>query len=577
MRSAVADPGPAVARRPIPLTIRVLHGDIGDAQSSMIVVGHQTGLAPAGAAAAIDDVLGGAISRRAALLRGRFGTPWFLPTTTSPLATGCVVVILLGEPEYFRADRIGEIGTAIVDAADLTGVRDVATVLHGAGLLGVDPEHAATMVVSGVLARLARDPALGLRELSIVERDAGKLSAVLRGVYAAEKALGPDSRIEVFVEEATIRPRRIAARTRPVVRGIPQHLRLGITRSNTTLKVTTTRSDAVTSVSETEYPAAAADDVLRDLESELLEVDADGERRDRRFAAIGAKLGHAFVDGRLDLAHLLAGEPGKQVVLALGRDTVDLPWELLRVDDRFVALTHCVGRHVELPFLGRQSARPEPKDDLQILVIGDPRGDLPAARREAHQVHELLHFSKRATVTAMIFDGTPISYKQVSRALDTTDFDVLHFAGHGRYDPLRENQSGLELGDRVLTADDLADRQWVPRLIIANACHSAATGPAVPGVFDGGQHARDMVQQMLTTGTRTFIGAMWPVGDEPAAVFAEALYRALLGTRTVRPSTVGEAVRRARVAVRDRSAAGDPTWAAYALYGNPWADPWPAR
>ena len=161
-------PEPAAPR---PLTIRLAQGDIADAQASLIVVSHLTGLAPAGAAAAIDTVLGGAISRRAPLLRGRFGTPWFLPTLTSPLAAGGVVVILLGEPEHFNPQRLPETGMAIVDAAELVSVRDAATVLHGAGWLRASAEVAAERMIDGVLTGLTRDPATPLRELTIVEQD----------------------------------------------------------------------------------------------------------------------------------------------------------------------------------------------------------------------------------------------------------------------------------------------------------------------------------------------------------------------------------------------------------------------
>lgn len=117
---------------PRALTVRVVHGDIADAQASMIVVNHLNGLPPTGATASVDEVLGGAITHRAGTgaLRGRFGTSWFVPSFTAPLAAGCVVVILLGDPEYFNEERLPETGEAIVDAAQLIGVRDVATVLH---------------------------------------------------------------------------------------------------------------------------------------------------------------------------------------------------------------------------------------------------------------------------------------------------------------------------------------------------------------------------------------------------------------------------------------------------------------
>ena len=575
MRLEPSTPGEPTPRA---LTIRLAGGDIADAQASMIVVSHLAGLAPAGATAVIDTVLGGAISRRAAAgaLRGRFGTPWFLPTMTSPLAAGCVVVILLGEPEHVNLERLAETGMAVVDAAELAGVRDAATVLHGAGGLAVDPGLAAERVVTGVLDGLTRDPRTPLRDLTIVERDRDKLEAIHSGLLRAVRRLDERSGLTVFVERTVLTPRRRAVVDGRRHIGIPDHLRLGITRSGTLLKVTTTGSGSITGSEHLDYPSDVADDILRDLANELTDQ-PDAPGRATRFESIGARLHNKFLDtsdSRLDVGEQLLAAPGGQVVLALSPDTVDLPWELLHVDGRFVALSHDIGRHVELPFLGRQSAHSGPREDLRVLVIGDPDGTLPAAAEEARRVAGVLHLNKRAAVTRLISgeDGRRrVTFSDVSRALDTVDFDVLHFAGHGTYHPLQEGQSGLELADRALTANDLAARRWVPRLVVANACHSAGTGPSGPcGPFDGGSATRDMVQQLLVTGTRTFIGAMWKIGDQAAARFAEELYRALLGSTAEEPATVGEAVRRARCALHRELPSGDPTWAAYALYGSPW-------
>jgi CHAT domain-containing protein len=554
---------------PTTLTIRVVHGDIADVQASMIVVSHLSGLPLSGATAVIDGVLGGAISRRAAsgALRGRFGTPWYLPTLTSPLAAGCVVVVLLGEPEYFNAGRLAETGAAIVDAADLIDVRDVATVLHGAGGLDVDPGVAANRIVTGVLDGLTRTGGTHLRELAIVERDGTKVAAILRGVRSAVCSAG----IHVYVEEDEVAPRRHAEIRPPEAGGIPAHLRLGITRSGSRLKVTTAGSGAFSCVAEAEFPAEAAQDILNGLDAEVL-AESDDHKRRLALESIGARLHNIFIEKarELNVGQQIENAPGGLLVLGLDKETIDLPWELLYAGEEFLATTHSLGRHVELPFVGRQSAHSQPHETMRVLVVGDPTGELPAAREEAAQIAEMLRRHPRAEVTELIFNGARINLESVSRELDTKDFDVFHFAGHGDYDPLRENESGLQLGDRVLTADDLATRRWMPRLVVANACHSARTGPAAGNPFAGASRSRDMVQQMLGAGTRAFLGAMWAIPDQSAAQFSTAFYSALLDDTSATPPTIGEAVRRARCALRSSLGPGDPTWAAYALYGSPW-------
>jgi hypothetical protein len=156
---------------PKAVTVRVVHGDIADAQASMIVVNHLNGLPPTGA-------------------------------------------------------------TASVDATQLIGVRDVATVLHGAGGLHVPPQVAAKRMVTGVLEGLARNGS-DLRELSIVELDGAKLPAIRSGVRQAAGQVG----IHVYLHDEELVPRRRAAEVHPVDGAIPPHLRLGITRNGGRLSI----------------------------------------------------------------------------------------------------------------------------------------------------------------------------------------------------------------------------------------------------------------------------------------------------------------------------------------------------
>lgn len=533
----------------------------------MIAVTHFNDVRPSGAEAAIDAALGGGISERATALRGRFGTPWFLPTPTSPLATGCVAVILLGDAERFSSKRLEEVGRAIADAAAAIGARDVATVLHGAGGLKVDPEEAARRLVAGVLDGVAdartHPP---LRELLIVEKNPEQLAAVRSGVGLARGPAG----VHVYVTEDALPERRGA--TLPSVGGaIPHHLRMGLTRSGSKLKVTLIGSESYNCATELEYPAEQADNVSSTLAKVLAETDQD--EREQRLKSLGAKLHAAFVEAvhEFPVDPQIDEAPEHLLVLALDQATVNLPWELMYRNESFLSTTHALGRQVELPYLGRQSAYAEPRDLLEVLVVGNPTVDLPEAGEEAGRVAQLLR-SHGATVSELVGDGRrPIRLDDVCEALDLHNFDVLHYAGHATYDALREGQSGLQLADGTLTADDLATRRWVPRVVVLNACHAAQTGPSGDGsVFQGSRQTRDMVQQLLGAGTRAFIGAMWKVADEPAAHFAQALYGSLLGGGPGATGRIGEAVRHARSEVAAKHGWGEGSWAAYALYGNPW-------
>jgi CHAT domain-containing protein len=179
-----------------------------------------------------------------------------------------------------------------------------------------------------------------------------------------------------------------------------------------------------------------------------------------------------------------------------------------------------------------------------------------------------------ANVTTLIGDqNRRIDYGEVSAALAQNNFDVLHYAGHATYDELREGHSGLQLAGRdVLTADDLATRNSIPRLVVANACSSAKTGQAgFDDSFMAAQRSRDMVASLLRAGTRAFLGTQWPVDDDAAKTFALSFYEHLLSRdESNNRLPIGEAVRRAREAVVEAHGESCTDWAAYSLYGSPW-------
>src|SRR5581483_4202666 len=152
----------------------------------------------------------------------------------------------------------------------------------------------------------------------------------------------------------------------------------------------------------------------------------------------------------------------------------------------------CLARQIELNAPGRAAALPPPRARLRVLVIGDPRGDLPAASAEAAAVEHALR-GLGADVTRL---PAPVSYAQCSAALDDGEFDVVHYAGHARFDPLRGG--ALVLADRDLTAEDLATRTHLPRVLFANACYSAQTArDDADNVFSGWQPTGYLVSGLL--------------------------------------------------------------------------------
>ncbi|HSD26703.1 MAG TPA: CHAT domain-containing protein, partial [Vicinamibacteria bacterium] len=228
------------------------------------------------------------------------------------------------------------------------------------------------------------------------------------------------------------------------------------------------------------------------------------------------------------------------------------------------------------------SAPPAPApprtEKLTALVIGDP-GDparqhsLPGARREALKVADLLR-GHDVEVVALI--GAPDETGQGPvagiRAADRLEclrllmrggFDLLHYAGHGDFDPEAPDRVGWLFKDGLLTARELERISAPPRLIVANACLSARASEKA----DGAALTPSLADEFFRRGVRNYVGTAWEVNDAGAVLFAETLYGALLRKET-RP-TLGEAVLEARRALwRERHVYGS-LWAAYQHYGDP--------
>jgi hypothetical protein len=294
-----------------------------------------------------------------------------------------------------------------------------------------------------------------------------------------------------------------------------------------------------------------------------------------------------------DLQRHLTGDA--PLVIEVDRATAVVPWEFLMPpqvspDDvsEPLAVRQCLARQlrtsyartdVEEPFAGRLSA----------LVVGDTGAGvdaLPAARSEAMAVASVL---RERGISVDLFVGPPGgqpaggarsgSRLDVLARLLTQHYDVVHYAGHGVFDPARPELSGWLFADGVLAARELAQMSTAPRLVIANACWSAARpgGTAGPGPGDSGKLAPVLADEFFRVGVGHFVGATWSVPDNEAQLFATYLYRHLLGSAQDGPLSVGQSVRVARAALwesgsglRDGAAAERRTaWAAYQHYGDP--------
>lgn len=237
----------------------------------------------------------------------------------------------------------------------------------------------------------------------------------------------------------------------------------------------------------------------------------------------------------------------RQLTILADKDAV--PWELLYPQDP----GHDAGFLVEQfpvtrAIFGRRLPRRLSLWPARFVLPGS----LPEARQEIEAMRRLLDPGQPPSM--VISALTPLQ-----ELIRSGDFGLLHFACHNRFDP--KDGSSIELDNVQFTPTFLAKAaigqglaKSTPTIFI-NACRSAGSH-ATYNRLDG------WASKFLEAGAGAFIGSLWAVSDGAAREFAQELYGQLQAG-----SPLGQAVMRARQVAA--SQLDDPTWLAYAVYGDP--------
>ncbi|HEU4760409.1 MAG TPA: leucyl aminopeptidase [Dehalococcoidia bacterium] len=174
------------------MEIQVETGDIAQHPAKAIIVNLFEGVtSPGGATGAVDKALGGGISQLIAEgeIKGK-KDELTLIHTLGRLPSPRVLVAGLGKQGAFGLDTIRDLTGAAVRRLRRAGATGAATIVHGAGIAGLDAQACAQAVAEGALMGAYRftvhkqneDEEKAIEALSIVERDGSKLEAVRRGV-----------------------------------------------------------------------------------------------------------------------------------------------------------------------------------------------------------------------------------------------------------------------------------------------------------------------------------------------------------------------------------------------------------
>lgn len=215
------------------------------------------------------------------------------------------------------------------------------------------------------------------------------------------------------------------------------------------------------------------------------------------------------------------------------------------IDHTTVAYAPSARILARLPSVGRPMTR--------IALFGDPSGNLYWARREAKELAARfpsgsLHIGAQATKASII--------------ASLGNVEVLHFAGHGHYDPDNPLGSGLGASDGVVTLAEIADAAGSgspsARMVVLSACDTAVSD--ILSVVD---EAIGLPTAFLLAGVDAVVASLWPVFDESTAELMRYFYDGLL--RGTQPAAALCAAQKKLRAGGVRSAA---QWAPFVYLGS---------
>lgn len=249
------------------------------------------------------------------------------------------------------------------------------------------------------------------------------------------------------------------------------------------------------------------------------------------------------------------------LIFYIDEQLIHIPWELLHDGTNYLCLRFAIGRVVLTARRIHSEASRDIQLKLKMLALCDPTGDLKKAyeeglvvRNELDRAKDRIHLDLRTT---------DVDLKYTMKNL--REYDVLHFAGHAKYDQQDPSKSGLILKDGTLTAEKITTLSGasMPTLVFANACSS---GETEPWRIEPMQENRiyGLANTFLLAGVKHYIGTFWKVQDRLCMDFAKAFYRNIRKNKSI-----GEALQLARLQSIEKYGQTALIWASYMLYGDP--------
>ncbi len=559
-------------RRSHSIEICLAHGDLTEVKTRALVLGLFREVEPAGAAAAVDERVNGALKecvmRR--MFTSRVGEVFVLPTGRHLIYAESVLFAGLGDFGTFGPDVQQFVAENVVRTFIRTHVEEFATVLIGAATGLSVPAILYNQLAGYFRGLFDADDSDVMRRITLCERDADRYLEMKEEVYRlASTDLFADMRV-TFDEMTLPEPRVVSPRGRRAqIISATQAAYLFVTTDHCPEgpgdlrpERLAIRSSVLTAGDKAAVITGTREVDRSDLDRKLGQIEASSFTFGRL-----ARFGQQVADLVLDpgVAKALLAMRKHHLIVVHDALASRIPWETLCIEGWFPAAEAGVSRRYAAENLSVAKWLEQRRfgSTLDVLLVVNPTGDLPGAVQEANRVKRLF---QNDLVRLHELREEEATHAALLEAFKSGEYDVIHYAGHAFFDPESRARSGILChGGRVLSGADLAGITHVPALLFFNACETGRVRrgdlrkkPALD-MRERVNRNVGLAEAFMRGGAANYVGTYWPVGDEAAAAFAETFYRQLVGG-----ASIGDAVQAGRKRVHGLESID---WADYIHYG----------
>jgi CHAT domain-containing protein len=177
------------------------------------------------------------------------------------------------------------------------------------------------------------------------------------------------------------------------------------------------------------------------------------------------------------------------------------------------------------------------KDQPRVAIFSNkPKDDDGYSRDIPFSRFEALYLARlHDSLPQLADDYDRKSFEQQSKSIE-----VLHLCAHSNFDDASPDQASVQLFKEPWSMMQWRELSIKADIVVFSSCLSAISKAYDSGSTFGFAHT------LLASGTRAFIGSLWPVEDEATLLLMMLFYEELR-----RPSTPVDALHRAQIRLRD--------------------------